>query len=91
MHHHPRSDRRQQTSHDIEREEVIDRLASDEQARLAVAHRDNWRTGRVVVLARERPAIGPGARDGDEITWSDVPREELVLDDDVAALAVLAI
>ena len=80
MHHHPRSDRRQQTSHDIEREQVSDGLAPDEQARLAVTDRYHGRTGRVVVLAREGPAIGPGARDGDEITWSDVPREELVLD-----------
>src|SRR6478735_2137535 len=64
--------------------------APDDDAGHAVPDGDHRWPRRVVVLAREGPAVGARARDGDEVAGADVAGEELVLDDDVAALAVLA-
>ena len=51
---------------------------------------DHRRARDVVVLAGQAPAVGARAGDGEEVAGGDVRRQELVLDDDVAALAVLA-
>src|SRR6478735_8169373 len=63
-------------------------LAPDDDAGHTVPDGDHRWPRRVVVLAREGPAVGARARDGDEVAGADVAGEELVLDDDVAALAV---
>src|SRR4029078_11552821 len=51
---------------------------------------DHRRPQGVVVVRRHRATVGPGRRDGEQITRTDVPGQELVLHQDVAGLAVLA-
>ena len=65
-------------------------LAAHDDARLAVAHGDDRGTAEVVVVARERPAVGAGRGHGDQVAGRDVPRQVVGVHDDVAALAVLA-
>ena len=71
-------------------EEVVDRLAAHDDARLSPAHGDDRRSGDVVVVAREREAVGAGRGDGEQVAGRDVARQVLGVDDDVARLAVLA-
>src|SRR5699024_2542115 len=77
-------------SADVEREEVVLGLAADQGADLAVAHGDHRRPGHVVVVGGQRVAVGPGHGHRDQVAALHVGGEVLVLDHDVAALAVLA-
>ena len=55
-----------------------------------VAHRDHRRPQRVVVVAGHRAAVGARPRHGQQVAGREVAGHELVLDHDVAGLAVLA-
>ena len=56
----------------------------------SVADGDHRRARHVVVVAGHRAAVRPGGRHGEQVARGDVGRQELVPDQDVAALAVLA-
>ena len=56
----------------------------------AAAHRDDGRARDIVVVARERDAVGAGRGHGEQIAGRDVAGQVLGVDDDVARLAVLA-
>ena len=71
-------------------EQVVDRLAAHDDAGLSPAHRHDRRAGDVVVVAREREAVGAGRGHGEQVAGCDVAGQVLGVDDDVARLAVLA-
>src|SRR5215217_4700893 len=74
----------------VEGEEVVFGLAAQQHPDLAVADGEHRRARHVVVLVGQAAAVGPRAGHGEQVAGADVGRKELVLDDDVAALAVLA-
>ena len=55
-----------------------------------VAHGDDGGPPEVVVVARERPAVGAGGGHGEQVAGRDVAGQVVGVHDDVAALAVLA-
>src|SRR6478609_5062900 len=81
---------RRETSPDIQREQVLDRLPAQQGADPPVADSDHRRPRDVVVVAGHRPAVRAGGRHGQEVTVGDVRGQELVADQNVAPLAVFA-
>src|ERR1022692_3121639 len=77
-------------SPDVKGEQIVLGLAADYHPCRAVADGDHGRPRHVDVLTCHAPAVGAGARDGEQVARRHVGRQELILDDDVAALAVLA-
>src|SRR5690606_5403617 len=65
-------------------------FASHDDAGLTVMHRDDGRARQVVVVARERPAVGTGGRHREHISRHHVTGQQVSLHDDVARFAVLA-
>ena len=59
----PRSSRRR-----FQREQVVDRLAPTDDARLAVAHEDGGRPRRRVVVRAHRERVGAGGRNREEVS-----------------------
>src|SRR5215207_1187539 len=80
----------QLASFDVEAEQVIFGLATDDHSGLAVPYRDDGWAWHVVVRARHAPCVGAGAGYREQVARPDVGRKVLVLDDDVTAFAVLA-
>ena len=70
--------------------QVVHRLAPQPYRDLAVAQGENGWARNVVVLARERPAVGTRRRHRQQVPRAYVVRELHVADHDVAALAVFA-
>ena len=87
---HERAPHRQVREHGVQGEHVGQRLPADDLGRGAVLHRDDRRLEQVVVVARHRPAVGPGGGDGEQVARCDVGGQPEVAHQDVAALAVLA-
>ena len=71
-------------------QQIVDRLAAQDQACPPVAHGHHGRTAEQVVPARHRIAVCAGGRDAQQVTRRDVVGHPGVADDDVAALAVLS-
>src|SRR4051812_34068166 len=74
---------------DIQSEQVVFCLASDDDLGAAVAYGDDGRPRHVVVVAGHRAVIRPGRGDRNQVTGREVAGQRDVLDDDVAGLAVL--
>ena len=75
---------------DVGGQQVLDGLTAYDDAGRAAADRHHRRAQGVVVVAGHRPAVGAGAGHGQQVARGDVAGQELVLDQDVAGLAVLA-
>src|SRR5690348_12001852 len=74
----------------VEGQQVILGLPADQHPGGPVADGDDLWPGHVVVLAGHAPAVRPGTGHGEQVTGREVGGQELVLDHDVAALAMLA-
>src|SRR5688500_7858424 len=74
----------------IGRQQVGDSLSSQHGESLPVPNSDHRRTQRVVVVGGHGSAVGAGAGHRHQVAGTHVSGQELVLDDDVAGLAVLA-
>src|SRR5699024_5535650 len=77
-------------SAEVEGQDVLDRLPTEDLAGFAVPDRHHPRTRQQVVLAGHRAPVGAGGGHGEQVTSAYVPRELDLVHQDVTALAVLA-
>src|SRR3954454_1573083 len=77
------------TSTRIRCQKIVLGLPAQQDRGRTVAHRHDRRAEEMVVVAGHRAAVSTGAGDRDQVAGCHVAGKELVLDDDVAGLAVL--
>src|SRR5581483_11409456 len=74
----------------VQADDVVERLAPDDDARLAVADEDDCGAWQPVVVGRHRVAVRAGARDREHVPHLNVLGQRGVAHEEVALLAVLA-